>query len=482
MPIADIDYHEFFTPDRIQQLQGVFDKHETSGSGKLGEAPLCSIIRKQLGLSLTRCQVRDLICEVDYDGSGSLGFEAFCMMIIKMNHMRPRSDQICYSEYLDDKAIKKLEKFFVQVDRLGKGALGMPELEKILELLGEKADKDTVVDIFTEVDKDGSGQIEFDEFCALWTVLTRCRKRINYREFLTNEQVTAYRKIFILFDTSGDGKISGRELDVLLRRLGLVLSSVQLGKLLADFDPNNSGSIDFDHFCVMMSRLKGERRKREINPRTCNCQHLYHNEGFSIRDLMLSGFGLSDMKRAKVPCGRLFKEAEFTALDFRRAGYEPKLLRRAGLSVLDLRSCGFSLAELRHAGFSDAVLAETNRVLWKSLSNGDLTALPQQRPSKAPVEGAAGTVAGFAKGISWGRLPPRPMTTMIRAHTDFRPKLSELARYNSSSAITTAANAILVNTKHDVSTAAFTLAGKGSPMVASSSLPALDKGRPNHHI
>lgn len=470
MPIADIDYHDYFTLERIEELHDIFAKYDTDGIGKIGESPLYSIIRKHFGLSLSRPQVRDMIGEVDYDGSGALGFEAFCMMIIKMNHMRPRSDLIDYRDYLDEKAIKKMEVFFLKCDRSGKGALGMPELEQILSLAGHKADEAKTAEIFEEVDKDGSGLIEFDEFLALWTVLTHCRKRINYREFLTNEQVAAYRKIFLIFDTSKDGMISGQELDVLLRRIGLVLSHSQVTKLLADFDPSHTGLIDFDNFCVMMSRLKGERKKREINPRTCDCEQLFRNECFTIKDLIMSGFSLRDMQRANIPCGQLLQEGEFTALDFRRAGYDAKTLRRAGLGVPSLRACGYSLTELRLAGFSDVVLAEANKLLWSALSNGDLTSLPQQRPSHSPCEGGSGAGDGFSKGISWGKLPPRPMTNMIRAHTDFRPKVSQFARYNSSNRMSLAANAILL-TRHEGSI--FTLAEKGSLMEQSQSVPNL---------
>jgi len=82
-----------------------------------------------------------------------------------------------------------------------------------------------------------------------------------------------------------------------------------------------------------------------------------------------------------------------------------------------------------------------------SLSAGDLTILPQQRPPSSgrpggpPVRGAVLSTAGAAAvtpGVAlpcpW-QLPPRPMTQMIREHTDWRPKLScALTRVSSQAA------------------------------------------------
>ena len=53
--------------------------------------------------------------------------------------------------------------------------------------------------------------------------MTGVRKRIQAREFVDNSAMEKYRHAFNYFDTSGDGSISSKELDNLLRKLGLVL-------------------------------------------------------------------------------------------------------------------------------------------------------------------------------------------------------------------------------------------------------------------
>mmetsp|Transcript_73785 Transcript_73785/g.171120 ORF Transcript_73785/g.171120 Transcript_73785/m.171120 type:complete len:434 (-) Transcript_73785:112-1413(-) len=418
MPIADIDYREYFTQERIEELSQAFKKYDTEGTGALGEAQLHGMFKK-LGKNLSRQQLREVMKEVDYDGSGEVEFEELCVLEIKMSRLRPRADLIDHREYLDERTIRQLETLFVQQDPFGRGSIGITELQRILDIMGCKAQQDEVEEIRAEVDKDDTGEIEFDKLCAFWAVLTKCRKRINYREFLSAEQVAGFRRMFEMFDTRGNNSISRAELDQLFRHLGLALKKQQLTALMKDFDADASGDIDFEEFCVMMLRLKGVRRYRCISPDTCSCKELWQEENFSIRELQQSGFGLEDFRKVGIPVGKIYAEGKVSALELRRAGYTPVELRRGGVGLNKLRSCGFSLTDLRNAGFSDVALAEANRSLHTSLSSGDLSVLPQQRPRSklAPLEPLP------ARRRSVGA-PQRTMTPQIREHTDWRPRLS----------------------------------------------------------
>ena len=45
-------------------------------------------------------------------------------------------------------------------------------------------DQSTLAQVIVEVDKDGSGEIEFDEFAALWVVLSNAKKSIIFSYFI----------------------------------------------------------------------------------------------------------------------------------------------------------------------------------------------------------------------------------------------------------------------------------------------------------
>ena len=118
----------------------------------------------------------------------------------------------------------------------------------MIRRLGIQLSKDQLRDIFREVDKDQSGEIEFDEYCAMMVKLTGVRKRINAREYIDREDVEQYKVAFANFDTSGDGTISAKELDALLRKMDMILRVDQVEALLTKYDADGSGEIDFTEF------------------------------------------------------------------------------------------------------------------------------------------------------------------------------------------------------------------------------------------
>lgn len=439
MPVADIDFREYYPPEKIEEYASVFSKFDTDNNGALNEVEVAAMFRK-IGKQLPRQHMRELIKEVDVNETGLVYFEELCVMDIKMSRLRPRPGLINYKEYLDAKTIAKLEHAFVQNDPFGRGALGLTELFRIFEMVGCNAPQEEIEAAMQDVDPDGSSELGFTMVCALFAVLARRRKRLNYREFLTTEQVWSYRKMFrqaVQLEAAGHsgqdwsgggcddgGRIGRTELDQLFRRCGIVLKKHQMKALFDDFDVSGSGTIDFEDFCVMMLRIRAQRRVRDINPSTHNCWSLWKEEQFSIKELQQSGFTLLDFKKVGIPVGSIFRESGASVLELRRAGYTPTELRKGGVGALELRACGFSLADMRNAGFSDFCLQSVNRKLRSTLSVGDLSALPQQRPLHA--NSSLGNFPRFQPGTTCplGPIPPRQMTPMLREHTDWRSNLS----------------------------------------------------------
>jgi Ca2+-binding EF-hand superfamily protein len=385
---------------------------------------------KSLGRNITRQQVRDVIQEVDFDGNGVVDFEEMCVMEIKINRSRPRPDLIDHEDYLDEKTISKLQHLFLRHDMAGAGLIEKADVQRIAEFAGSKALQEEFDEIFAEADTEGTGALHFDRVAAVYTVLTKRRHRINYREFLSSEQVAAFKRMFALADTGGHGRIGRKELDQVFKHFGIALKRAQMKSLFEDFDVDGSGDIDFEEFCVMMLRLRGMRRLREISPSTCSCWDLWKNETFTIKELQNSGFGLEHFKESGIPVGTLYREGKVSALDLRRAGYTPTELRRGGVGVNELRSCGFSLAELRNAGFSEFSLKAANKTLVGSLSTGDLSPLPQRRPFTTNHFFRSKRFPQFEHGVpcplwDFPSMPQaaRQMTPMIREHTDWLPKL-----------------------------------------------------------
>lgn len=402
---SEVDPSDYFTKEKLDELQVLFDKFDTSGDGSIGLVELYEIFSKQLKIKLTKQQLEAVIREIDEDESGEIEFDEFCVLMIKLQGARPRADCINPKDYLDEKTRKKLVGVFGKYDTSGDGSIDADEMATVFKDMGLDLDAEQVAAVISEVDKDKSGEIEFDEFCAMWAVLSKKKKLINYREYLKPEQVTSYFKTFTFFDTSGDGNIDVRELDALFRRLGVILSKEQIDACVKEYDVDGSGEIEFDEFCVMMCRLKGEKKKRKLCPGETTV-HQMQEEGFSVNEMKMAGFGYRTMANEGIPAFRLRKEGGATPLELRRAGFGPVALKKVGIGAQDLRYCGFSSTDLRNAGFSTMSVQYANKEINRSLSTGDLSKLPQTHPQEP-----------FKPGCQL----PLHMTPRIRQNVDWHP-------------------------------------------------------------
>lgn len=346
MPVADIEYKEYFTGEKIQDLKETFESFDSSGDGRIGADELYGMFKK-LGKNLTRSQIREVMREVDADGSGEIEFEELCILEIKMARLRPRADLIDYIDYLSPKTIQKLEDMFDRLDPECHGRVSVFDMKGLLDAQGCKGTEDEVDEIIGEVSK--SGELDFSSFAAAWAIINKHRKRINYREFLDKDEV---EELKTLFDdaTFGTGYMAVNELDHLFRRLGFAMKTKQLRGLLRDFDCDGSGEIDFEEFCVMMLRLKCSKPMRFISPETDDCRKLWEEEDFSAKELQRSGFQIAHMKQAGIPVREILT---------------------ADVSALEMRRCGFSAVDLRKVGWGwmgDGLLCHSSRAYTKSSS------------------------------------------------------------------------------------------------------------------
>lgn len=70
---------------------------------------------------------------------------------------------------------------------------------------------------------------------------------------LTKDQVQEYKEAFRNFDQNGDGSISCKELRTFLKSMGQNPSDADVKKIMKRVDKDESGTIDFSEFIVMMS-------------------------------------------------------------------------------------------------------------------------------------------------------------------------------------------------------------------------------------
>lgn len=115
---------------------------------------------------------------------------------------------------------------------------------EILQMMGLRVKKEALEEIISEVDEDGSGELEFEEFCILAA------------RFLIEEDEEQMRRelkeAFRFYDKDSVGYLSIDTLKGILLELEPKLNDDQLMEIVEEVDEDGSGTIDFDEFMEMM--------------------------------------------------------------------------------------------------------------------------------------------------------------------------------------------------------------------------------------
>ncbi|XP_050710450.1 troponin C, isotype gamma [Eriocheir sinensis] len=146
---------------------------------------------------------------------------------------------------LDAEQINGLRKAFESFDMDNKGYITPETVGTILRMMGVKISEKNLQEVIAETDEDGSGELEFEEFCSLAA------------KFLIEEDEEALkaelREAFRIYDKGGDGYITTGVLKEILRELDNRLTEDDLNGIIEEVDEDGSGTLDFDEFMEMMS-------------------------------------------------------------------------------------------------------------------------------------------------------------------------------------------------------------------------------------
>merc|ERR1711962_182508 len=150
-------------------------------------------------------------------------------------------DEIKEATGLEADEIKVLKNWFNHFDTKKQDFLGAHDLKDILNAMGFRPSKEELKEILEEIDKDGSGKIEFGEFCQL------------YAKFLPEEPDEAeLKEAFLFFDKEESGFITTDQFRKIIGELDPNLTSEELDGIIDEIDEDGSGTMDFDKFCQVL--------------------------------------------------------------------------------------------------------------------------------------------------------------------------------------------------------------------------------------
>ncbi|BAT99005.1 probable calcium-binding protein CML25 [Vigna umbellata] len=136
----------------------------------------------------------------------------------------------------------ELEYVFRKFDANGDGRISSSELGSMMKCLGQHATEEEVFRMIQDVDCDGDGHINLQEFIELNT------KGVDSDEVLEN-----LKEAFSIFDIDGNGSITAEELHMVMASLGDECSIDECRRMIAGVDGDGNGMINFEEFKIMMT-------------------------------------------------------------------------------------------------------------------------------------------------------------------------------------------------------------------------------------
>ena len=112
-----------------------------------------------------------------------------------------------------------------------------------MQSLGFEAKNQTIFQMISDMDEDGSGEIEFDEFLDMMTA------RIS--DTNTKEDL---ERVFKLFDEDRSGEITVDNLKRVAKELGEDIPEEELNEIILRADLDGDGKLSFDDFYAVITK------------------------------------------------------------------------------------------------------------------------------------------------------------------------------------------------------------------------------------
>ncbi|KAJ8910441.1 hypothetical protein NQ315_016986 [Exocentrus adspersus] len=214
---------EELSKEQIGLLKNAFDTFDVEKKGSIGTVMIGTIL-SMLGIQTTDQMLKDIINEVDEDGSGELEFEEFITL----------ASRFMVEE--DAEAMQQeLKEAFRLYDKEGNGYITTKTLKEILKELDDKLTSDELDMMIAEIDSDGSGTVDFD----------------------------VLKSTFDAFDVDKKGYIEADMIGTIMDMLGTHVIAEELDRIISEIDEDGNGEVSFEEFANLAARFLVEEEDED---------------------------------------------------------------------------------------------------------------------------------------------------------------------------------------------------------------------------
>ncbi|XP_076449599.1 neo-calmodulin-like isoform X2 [Babylonia areolata] len=156
MTEAEQNILEKYSQSQIRELREAFRLFDKDGDGSISTDELGTVMRN-LGQFPSLDELNTMLKEIDIDGDGTFSFEEFVQVMANMGGLNEQSEE-------DEE--EELRQAFRVFDKSGCGYITPSDLRAVLQNIGEDLTEEEIDEMIAEVDIDGDGRIDFEEFIA----------------------------------------------------------------------------------------------------------------------------------------------------------------------------------------------------------------------------------------------------------------------------------------------------------------------------
>merc|ERR1712033_24332 len=149
------------------------------------------------------------------------------------------------ADQLTEEQIAEFKEAFSLFDRDGDGTITTGELGTVMRSLGQNPTEAELQDMINEVDEDGNGTIDFEEFLQMMA-----------KKMKDSDNEEELREAFRVFDKDGNGYISAAELRHVMTNLGEKLTDDEVDEMIREADLDGDGMVNYEEFVTMMTAIK----------------------------------------------------------------------------------------------------------------------------------------------------------------------------------------------------------------------------------
>ena len=138
--------------EQIDSLKKGFEGFDKEGGGSISQTSM-QMILKSMGVKVDKDDMEGYVAEVDEEASGKFSFSMFCAVAARFMI----EDDV-------EQMREELKEAFRIYDKDGEGFITNDVLKEILREIDPTLTEGDLDNIIEEVDEDGSGTMDFDEF------------------------------------------------------------------------------------------------------------------------------------------------------------------------------------------------------------------------------------------------------------------------------------------------------------------------------